>query len=141
MVKFLAILAIFILLCLAIKMCAGDNSNSAFEKAVEKQPVRFVVPNDKADAVWKRAPEYLQMMKHLITGGPTQQNDTMIFVPYLPGFGFNKGNSIKVTRSIDKDSTLFSTAWFYYNQPDSLAARELAFYMLTGIGRYDKWYR
>jgi hypothetical protein len=136
--KFLAILAVFILLCLAVKMCSGDKSNSPFEKAVEKQPVLFKVPNDKADAVWKRAPEYLQKMKHLVAGGPAQQNDTMIFVPYLPGLNFNKGNSIKVTRSIDKDSTLFSTAWFYYDDPDSLSAREMAYYMLTGIDRYDQ---
>lgn len=77
-------------------------------------------------------------MKHLITGGPAQQNDTMIYVPYLPGLSFNKGNSIKVTRRIYKDSALFSTAWFNYDEPDSIAAKELAYYMLTGIDRYDK---
>lgn len=138
MIKLLAILAVFILLCLAVKLLSGNQSSSAFDKVVEEQPVAFMVVNQKADAVWKRAPEYLLTMKHLMTGGPAQQNDTMIYVPYLPGFSFNKGNSIKIIRRIGKDSTLFSTAWYYYGEADSMAAKELAYYMLTGIDRYDK---
>jgi len=138
MMKFPAILSILILSCLAVKLCSCKQSSSAFEKGVEAQSVAFWVANQKADTVWKRAPAYLQTMKHLITGGPTQQNDTMIYVPYLPGLSYNKGNSIKVTRRIGKDSTCFSTAWYHYDEADSMAAKELAYFMLTGIDRYDK---
>lgn len=136
--KFAAALTVLIIICLAYKMLSGDSYSADFKNAVNKQPMSFTVPNEKAAVVWNRAPEYLQKMKHLITGGPMQQNDTVVHIPYIPGLSYNRGNSIRIIRRAYTDSTAFFTEWFYYDEPDSFSAKELAYYMLTGIDRYDK---
>lgn len=136
--KLVAALAAFIIICLAYKLLSGDSYSADFKNAVNNQPMYFSVPNKKADTIWKRAPEYLRKMKHLITGGPMRQNDTMVYIPYVPGLSYNRGNSIRIIRREHKDSTDFFTEWFGYDVPDSFSAKELAYYMLTGIDRYDK---
>lgn len=136
--KLLAVLAAIIIICFVYKSFSGNTYSAAFEAAVNKQPVPFSVHNENAAAVWSRAPEYFHKMKHLFSGGAMQQNDTMIYIPYIPGPGFNKGDSIAITRRTHKDSTQFFTVWFYYSKPDSFAAKEIAYYILTGISRYDK---
>jgi hypothetical protein len=136
--KYIAIIVVlFIIFCVIVNF-APDTKSKNFIAAVAKQPTYFAVPNNKANAVWDNASVYLIKMKHLIYGRPTQQNDTMILIPYIPGLSYHRGNFIQVRKKVNKDSTTFFTEWFYYDMPDTLAAKEMAYYMQYGIGRYDK---
>jgi hypothetical protein len=135
---FLVLLALLIILSVLYKYCFSPNTNEKFNNAVMLQPNPFVVSKEKAKTVWQRAPVYLQEMKHLISGGKMQQNDSVIFVPYQPGLSYNRGDSVCIMRKNQNDSVAFYTAWYSYNSPDSLAAKEIAYYLLTGISRYDK---
>ncbi len=132
-------LVILIIFSLVYKLCfAGSSMSKQFKAAVNQQQNPFTVANDKAEEVWKRAPAFLQQMKHLFSGARQQQTDTFICVPYISGLSFHKGDSISILRRIHKDSTSFYTAWFSYDNADSFSAKELAYYMHTGISRYDK---
>jgi hypothetical protein len=132
-------LVILIIVSISYKLCfPGGSMSKQFEAAVNQQQNPFTVANDKAEEVWKRAPEFLLQMKHLIYGGRLHKTDTFIYVPYIPGLSFHKGDSISILKRINKDSTSFYTAWFSYDNADSFAAKELAYYMHTGISRYDK---
>jgi hypothetical protein len=133
---FFVLLALLIILSALYKYCFSGNTK--FNNAVILQTNPFVVSKEKAKIVWQRAPIYLHKMKHLISGGNMQQNDSVIFIPYQPGLSYKRGDSVCIRRKEQNDSVAFYAAWYSYGSADSLAAKEIAYYLFTGISRYDK---
>jgi hypothetical protein len=129
----LLLIAILILFPIVLKIADPPKEDIALIQKYNKQKNPFSVQNDSAEIVWKRASQFLELRKSLMTGGNLQQNDSVIFMPYYSDY--HKGRSLKIERKQVGDSTIFTVNFWYSEKPVENRAKEIALYMATKFDR------
>ncbi|MFC4262657.1 hypothetical protein ACFOWM_07205 [Ferruginibacter yonginensis] len=123
----LSFIFIVIIISITYKYIIAADEPIAYKKLLEKQNNYFVVQKDSAAIMWTRAKMYLNKNAALICGGPLQQSDTLLYIPYYNDH--KKGNAIRIEQHVNGDSVSFNIQWWYSQKLQINGSRAIALYM------------
>ncbi|NVO20695.1 MAG: hypothetical protein HXX13_13420 [Bacteroidetes bacterium] len=130
----LLILAVLMIGSLLVSTFTHKEKTQDFSIFIESQLNPFKLPADSSEVGWSRANQFINKRYRLISGGTVERNDSVINVPYFNDF--RKGNSLKFERKIIGDSVIFTVSLWASGKLQVKGAKEIAFYIRTGIDRY-----
>lgn len=131
----LLLIALFLIGAAVFKALFPGSFPPELLEEYSKQQNPFLMPKDSSEVVWERACYFLEEYKRMIVGGTLQKTDSELYIPYYNQY--HKGNSLRIQRKTIGDSVAFSAIWWYSGEPMDLGAKEILYFMKTGIDKYN----
>ena len=129
--RYIVLLFVLLIVTGLLLQTFSTKPSAVYTKALELQQNPFAAAKDSEALIWKRAIQYIDEHRALISGGDLQQTDSTIYIPYYNDH--KKGNSLLIEKHTSADSVIFKVQWFYSQKLQLNGSRKLALFMQKRI--------